>query len=92
MPNFGFTLYFLADQRESPPQPDLEAVENRPWLWRRPYTVLELQHRPAVAVEEGPHGLVGTSGYLGTTFESQAGDAPSEGRLEDPDGAPWLMS
>jgi hypothetical protein len=29
---------------ENPPQSDLLAVQNRPWLWQRPYTVAELQH------------------------------------------------
>ena len=47
----GFTLYFLAFTPESPPLAELEAVANRPWLWQRPYTVLELQHlheRPVI--------------------------------------------
>ena len=39
-----FTLFFLADTQEAPPNNDLQAVSNRPWLWRRPYPVLELQH------------------------------------------------
>ncbi len=39
----GFTLYFLAFTDEAPPNPDLRAVENREWLWHRPYTTLELQ-------------------------------------------------
>lgn len=41
---YGFTLYFLAFTEEQPPQSDLEAVENREWLWMRPYTTLELQY------------------------------------------------
>ncbi len=40
----NFTLYFLAFTDETPPASDIEAVENRPWLWQRPYTTLELQH------------------------------------------------
>ena len=40
---YGFTLYFLADTSDVPPCQDLTSVENREWLWRRPYTVLELQ-------------------------------------------------
>ena len=40
----GFTLYFLAFTDEQPPDPELTAVANRPWLWRRSYTCLELQH------------------------------------------------
>lgn len=41
---FGFTLYFLAYTEESPPNANLHAVENREWLWQRPYTTVELQH------------------------------------------------
>ena len=41
---YGFTLYFLAWTGESPPNNDLASIENREWLWKRPYTVLELQH------------------------------------------------
>lgn len=39
-----FTLYFLAYTDEAPPRTDLDAVENREWLWQRPYTTIELQH------------------------------------------------
>lgn len=41
---YGFDLYFLAYTDEVPPNADLRAIENRPWLWRRPYTTLEFQH------------------------------------------------
>ncbi|MGI9437215.1 MAG: VOC family protein, partial [Geminicoccaceae bacterium] len=44
VPDFDFVLYFLAFTDENPPVTDLEAVENREWLWQRPYTTLELQH------------------------------------------------
>ena len=40
----GFTLYFLAFTNEKLPNSDPNAIENREWLWQRPYTVLELQH------------------------------------------------
>ncbi|XP_078365882.1 uncharacterized protein LOC144650094 [Oculina patagonica] len=43
IPNM-FDLYFLACTDEKPPSDDLNAVEIREWLWRRPYTTLELQH------------------------------------------------
>lgn len=46
LPDYGFTLYFLAFTDEKPPHDDLEAVGNREWLWQRPYTTLELQHFP----------------------------------------------
>jgi lactoylglutathione lyase len=39
-----FTLYFFAVTDESSPEPDVDHIANREWLWRRPYTVLELQH------------------------------------------------
>ncbi len=40
---YGFTLYFLASCDESPPLSDLEAVENREWLWQRPYRTHDAQ-------------------------------------------------
>ncbi len=42
----GFTLYFLAFTDDVPPHTDIDSVANREWLWKRPYTTLELQHRP----------------------------------------------
>ncbi len=41
----GFTLYFLACTDDDPPSEDVDALENREWLWRRPFTSVELQHR-----------------------------------------------
>lgn len=43
IPNM-FDLYFLACTDEQPPSDDVNAVEIREWLWKRPYTTLELQH------------------------------------------------
>jgi hypothetical protein len=40
----GFTLYFLACTDERPPHENIESVDNREWLWKRPYTMVELQH------------------------------------------------
>lgn len=40
-PSCGFTLFFYADTDEPPPDP--EAVASREWLWRRPYTLVEMQ-------------------------------------------------
>ena len=42
--NRGFDLYFLGFTDEVPPHPGLSAVANRPWLYQRRYTTLELQH------------------------------------------------
>ncbi len=61
----GFTLYFYGVPDEGLPNPDLQAVENRTWVYRRPYTVLEVLHheqdtemrRPA-AGEAGYHGAL----------------------------------
>ncbi|MEM7522371.1 MAG: VOC family protein [Pseudomonadota bacterium] len=59
----GFDLYFLATTEETPPARDLKAVENRPWLWRRPYPVLEFQHLldgdAALTTAEGSTGFAG---------------------------------
>ncbi len=62
----GFTLYFLAFTDETPPDSDIEAVANRPWLWQRPYTTLELQHltEPGRSVRPAPAGATGYAGLL----------------------------
>ncbi|WP_367648783.1 VOC family protein [Ruegeria arenilitoris] len=41
---YGFDLHFYAFTDDVPPNPDLWAVENREWLWKRAYTALEFQH------------------------------------------------
>ena len=45
VPALGFVLYFYAFTEDRPPNDDLYAVGNRPWLYQRPYTVLEVVHR-----------------------------------------------
>ena len=40
----GFTLYFLAYTADELPEPDVEHVGNREWLWQRPFTMVEFQH------------------------------------------------
>lgn len=58
----GFTLYFYADTDDSPPNPDLESVANREWLWRRPYTLIEVQvyedGRPISPVDKAMAGFL----------------------------------
>lgn len=39
-----FDLYFLACTDEKPPSDNVNDVEIREWLWKRPYTTLELQY------------------------------------------------
>ncbi|KIC09512.1 glyoxalase [Leisingera sp. ANG-M1] len=51
---FGFDLHFLAYTDEVPPDPDLQAVANREWLWRRPYTTLEFQHIAGTKLRDSP--------------------------------------
>lgn len=61
--SLDFTLYFLAFTNETPPEDGLESVSNRPWLWQRPYTILELQHlhiRPVI--DRRPHDGAGFEG------------------------------
>lgn len=42
----NFDLYFLGFTDEELPATDINAVQIREWLWKRPYTTLELQHFP----------------------------------------------
>ncbi len=74
---YDFTLHFYGFTDERPPNADLQAVENRSWLYQRPYTVLEIQHLHAV-----DHvGSVATvnAGYAG--FHLQSNPAPKNGNL-----------
>ncbi|CAF0850631.1 unnamed protein product [Rotaria sp. Silwood1] len=42
---FDFTLYFFAWTNEDPPKSDIkDAIVNREWLWKRPYTTIEIRH------------------------------------------------
>lgn len=74
---FGFTLYFYAFTDETPPNSDdLTAIENRAWVYRRPYSVLELQHVPAMTCEGTADGESG--GYAGVTIGSTTESMSSE--------------
>lgn len=44
VPDYHFCLYFFTWHQEPTPVPELDAVENRSWLWRRPYLMVEIQH------------------------------------------------
>lgn len=79
---YGFTLYFLAYTSESPPDDDLEAVQNREWLWQRPYTMLELQHFVQSETERFDLPADGEAGYAGLVI---TGAAQEENRV-DPGG------
>lgn len=70
---FGFTLYFYGRPDDPPPNADLHAIENRPWTYQRPYTVLEVQH----VHELGAVTLSGNTaaGYGGATLCGTDGQA-----------------
>jgi predicted enzyme related to lactoylglutathione lyase len=42
--NYDFTLYFYAFTNEKPPSGNLHDLVNRPWLYKRAYTILEVVH------------------------------------------------
>ncbi|MEO9902574.1 VOC family protein [Nisaea sp.] len=65
---YGFTLHFFAFTDDTPPNPNLTAVENREWLYQRPYTVLEIQE----VHEAGEMVLpdMAAAGYAGTEITS----------------------
>ena len=46
--SYEFTLYFYAFTSDAPPCINLYAIENRTWVYQRPYTVLEIQHVPGL--------------------------------------------
>ncbi len=73
----GFDLHFYAFTAEEPPNPDLWAVENREWLWKRPYTTLEYQHIPNARFAPVPD-------YLGIEVEGLTDPK------KDVFGDPWL--
>ena len=63
---FDFCLYFYAWSDEPLPDPDLYSIDNREWLWRRPYTLIELQHlqKPGSCVHRTSADLGGFDGFL----------------------------
>ncbi len=69
VPERGFTLYFYGWSDEPLPNANLEAVENRQWLWARPYTLLELQHWEAVIDHVLKPGKA-NAGFAGFAYQS----------------------
>ncbi len=68
IPSHGFTLYFYAMTDDIPPAPDLTAVANREWLWRRPYTLVEVQvYDDGRAIQPVDDGMAGPSGIVTTS-------------------------
>ena len=67
-----FNLYFLACTDEQPPADDVNAVEIREWLWRRPYTTLELQHWPDQTRKYNTANTNRESGFTALVFTVDA--------------------
>lgn len=40
----GFTLYFLGDKNLQAPNPDIDAIENREWMYQQSHLFIEIQH------------------------------------------------
>ncbi len=78
---YGFTLYFYADTDEQPPNPDLTALDNRSWVYQRPYTVLEIQSVKGLTTPRRPH--MAQAGYAGLSLDD--GALPDLGLGSDPD-------
>jgi len=88
---YGFELYFLAFTDENPPNPeDLNAVENREWLYQRPYTTLEIQFfkGPGSGTRVvGDKARRDAPGCEGITIYTTGSDSNGEERdLVDPSG------
>lgn len=49
----GFTLYFLGPNSLTPPNPDIDALVNREWLYQQATTFIELQHYWGSEWEQG---------------------------------------
>ena len=59
-------FYFSANSTEKSPFDDIEAVENWPRLWKRPYVTFELQHiyGSEVSISKLKRGETGYQGLL----------------------------
>lgn len=67
VPEYGFSLYFFSWNNESLPHPDLQAIENREWLWARPYPLLELQYFHAAKAIRKPD--LNAAGFASLSYE-----------------------
>lgn len=68
--DYNFCLYFYTWSDEALPESNVESVENREWLWARPYTLIELQHllSPEAVVY---HGAPDEAGFAGVHYTPQ---------------------
>ncbi|QKX05437.1 hypothetical protein HN014_11100 [Aquimarina sp. TRL1] len=49
----GFTLYFLGDRELVPPNPDIDAIENREWMYQQNHLFIEIQYYWGSEYKEG---------------------------------------
>lgn len=63
--DYHFCLYFYTWSNEGVPNADLESVDNREWLWARPYTFIELQHlqTPDAVIHQKESNAAGFEGF-----------------------------
>ena len=81
VPGRSFTLFFLADTKDALPHHSIDAVQNREWLWQRPYTLLELRAGNDFQALQA-HPPNDCPGFRGISFSG----SNRVGQLEDPDG------
>ncbi|MEM8686940.1 MAG: VOC family protein [Pseudomonadota bacterium] len=70
VPERSFCLYFYSWSDAPLPEPDLDAVGNREWLWARPFTLLELQHLETEAAVSAPRP--GRADFAGFAYGGEA--------------------
>merc|ERR1711964_557764 len=91
----SFHLYFYGFTDDTPPFKNLDAVKNRTWTYKRPYTTLEVQCAPTTdrhasysCPEDGEQGWQGTEIIIPDSekdeFKKQTGI--KDNKLTDPDG------
>ncbi len=73
----GFELYFLGYPNTPLPNKNVEAIENREWLWQRDFTMIELQH---IFTNINEYEVGKTTGCDSITISSD-----KETKLKDPD-------
>lgn len=77
----GFTLYFFGLTDETPPNADLTAIENRPWLYQRTFTSLEIQHIHHLDRVNQPHAK--DAGYAGISLSDMGQNPASKAAIEN---------
>ncbi|MFT7581968.1 MAG: catechol 2,3-dioxygenase-like lactoylglutathione lyase family enzyme [Myxococcota bacterium] len=81
-----FSIYFLAGTDDRPPVADIGAVENREWLYQRPYTLLELQHRWGSEAAPAKYRMASDSEPGIGELTVVTNTVSTETVVEDPDG------